>query len=118
MHTVLESPLAFAFNGANVGQKRFYTRVGHGRHHSPHEKIYPVAPQLTAPGRLPVSKRVGTGTACQSPRGLQWANADEPNFFKCAHIEFDSGDSFDTTAVGAQPRSFIFLRWGAAKCVA
>jgi hypothetical protein len=75
----LESPLAFAFKGANVGQKRFYTRVGHGRHHSPHAKIYPVAPQLTAPGRLPVSKRVGTGTACQ-PRGLQWVMLMNPSF--------------------------------------
>jgi hypothetical protein len=45
-------------------------------------------------------------------------NADEPIFFKCAHIEFVRGDSFDRTAVGAKPRSFIFLRWGAANGVA
>jgi hypothetical protein len=45
-------------------------------------------------------------------------NADEPIFFKCAHIEFVSGDSFDRTAVGAKPRSFIFLRWGTANGVA
>ena len=45
-------------------------------------------------------------------------NADEPIFFKCAHIEFVRGDSFDRTAVGAKPRCFIFLRWGAANGVA
>jgi hypothetical protein len=45
-------------------------------------------------------------------------NADEPILFKCAHIEFVGGNSFDRTAVGAKPRSFIFLRWGAANGVA
>jgi len=44
-------------------------------------------------------------------------NADEPIFFKCAHIEFVGGDSLDGTAIGTKPRSFIFLSWGAANGV-
>ena len=35
MHAVSDRLWAFAFKGENVGQKKFYTRVGHGRHHSP-----------------------------------------------------------------------------------
>ena len=49
MHTVSDRLWAFAFKGENVGQERFYTRVGHGHHHSPHPEIYPLAPQLTVP---------------------------------------------------------------------
>jgi hypothetical protein len=37
-------------------------------------------------------------------------NADEPILFKCAHIEFVGGDTFDGSAVSAKPRDFIFLR--------
>ena len=55
----------------------------------------------------PRSERVLTAA---SPMG----NADEPIFFKCAHIEFVGGDSFDRTAIGAKPLSFLFSRWGAA----
>jgi hypothetical protein len=34
---------AFAFKGENVGQERFYTRVGHGRHRSPRSRTYPAS---------------------------------------------------------------------------
>ena len=47
--TVSDRLWAFAFKGENVGQEKIYTRVGHGRHHSPHPELYPVAPQLTVP---------------------------------------------------------------------
>ena len=44
-------------------------------------------------------------------------NADEPILFKCAHIEFVGGDTFDSIAVSAKPCGFIFLRGGAANSV-
>jgi hypothetical protein len=51
MPTVSDRLWAFAFKGENVSQERYYTRVGHGRHHSPHPEIYPVAARLTPPVR-------------------------------------------------------------------
>ena len=45
-------------------------------------------------------------------------NADETILFKCAHIEFVGGDTFDSSAVSAKPRGFIFLRGGVADSVA
>ena len=35
MRAVWDRLWAFAFKGENVGQRKFYTRVGHGRHRSP-----------------------------------------------------------------------------------
>ena len=44
-------------------------------------------------------------------------NADEPIFFKCTHIESVGRGSFDRTAFGAKPLSFLFLRWVATNGV-
>ena len=60
MQDVSDRLWAFAIKGENVSQERFYTRVGHGRHHSPPSRniFCRSAPYTTS--RLLVSTRVGS----------------------------------------------------------